>query len=261
MPRSVSRSAPTLVLLLTLLQVNGFQLGRRPRLLLPSTCISASVEEEEASSLSIPDGIAASGVERHIRIWGCVGDEECAEMGFDEAEVAVLWRDVTDFSSGMETPEQRWQRGRAARSMVHEAKGRVLAVSEEDGHVVASVCFDARDGHIVAVMTEKAARRQRIASLLMASVCQHLRRTGLERAWLEVQDRSPHLIGLYGKLGFTVDKNHGATIDRATVMELDLTKPNRLLDMAMAIPGGEQNENEESGAAKSSFWDWLFPPL
>ena len=33
----------------------------------------------------------------------------------------------------------------AARARKQRRRGRVLAVSEEDGHVVASVCFDARD--------------------------------------------------------------------------------------------------------------------
>ena len=53
------------------------------------------------------------------------------------------------------TVPTRWWRGVAARQMVHDTKGRVIAVDEADKHVVASVCFDRDDGHIVAVMTEK----------------------------------------------------------------------------------------------------------
>ena len=89
-------------------------------------------------------------------------------------------------------------------NMVHDTKGRVIAVDETDSHVVASVCFDHDDGHIVAVMTEKAMRKKGIASMLMASAVANCKAAGLESVWLEVQDRSPHLIPLYGKLGFKV---------------------------------------------------------
>ena len=92
-----------------------------------------------APGIEIPEPILEDGHMRGIEIWGCYGEEECEKLGFDERAVAVLWRDVTDFSSGLESPEQKFRRGIAARNMVHETKGRVIAVDENDNHVVASV--------------------------------------------------------------------------------------------------------------------------
>ena len=180
-------------------------------------------------------------------------------LGFDERAVAVLWRDVTDFSSGLESPEQKFRRGVAARNMVHETKGRVIAVDENDNHVVASVCFDHDDGHIVAVMTEKAMRKKGIASMLMASAVANCKAAGLDSVWLEVQDRSPHLIPLYGKLGFKVTSEL-ATIDRARVMRLDLTSPNRLLAKAMGSVMDDGGAGGKGGSEKEEapFWEKLF---
>ena len=117
-------------------------------------------------------------------------------------------------------------------------------------------------------MTEKAARRSPIASSLMASVCQHLRRTAAGARLVgrgSVRGgRRPQGEGSAGKLGFTVDKNHGATIDRATVMELEgLTSLTDSSTWPWPFQEGSRTRTRSPAPprARGGIWDWLFPFL
>ena len=105
-------------------------------------------------------------------------------------------------------------------------------------------------------------RKKGIASMLMASAVANCKAAGLDSVWLEVQDRSPHLIPLYGKLGFKVTSEL-ATMNRARVMRLDLTTPNRLLAKAMGSvmdEGGAGGTGVKGGKEKEEapFWEKLF---
>ena len=39
--------------------------------------------------MPIPGPIDEMAHERHIKIWGCVGDQECLEIGFKDSEVGA----------------------------------------------------------------------------------------------------------------------------------------------------------------------------
>lgn len=229
--------------------VGGMALGER---------LSGRVTGPEG--YAIPDGLAAQGDSRGLEIWGCLGDDECMSTGFDEVSMAQLWRDVTDFSRGMETNELKFARARAARRLVHDTKGRIFALDKDDKHIVSGVCFDAERSHIAAVMTETCRRRQRIATILMAVAVGFLRSKGCTSTWLEVQDCSPHLLGFYQRQGFEVDESTSAKVPRATVMRLDLTRPSALLTMIDQNPSAPDAADSRSTLAEP-WWSALLNPF
>lgn len=197
-----------------------------------------------AASLPVPPEVTSQLGERGIDCYLCSGDEGCEPLGFNELAgpcyycyatttttrtllltchllpaVAKLWRDVNDFSEGLETPEMKWDRTTAAISMVQENKERVVAM--DDGEVVATVLFGDTSGHVAAVMTEPGHRRQRIATMLMAAAWGRMRDRGVAKSMnLEVQDRSPHLIQIYERMGFVVKERKAA--EEQSVMVLDM---------------------------------------